>query len=276
MKIAAIQHTAHADVAANLAVLEALIAETVQQQARLLVLPENFAAYGVNYRQFAEQSAVSVLQWCAALAQQHNIFLLAGSVPLLAPGNKVYASSVLFDPAGKEVARYHKLHLFDVDISDAQGRYRESEQFAGGSETAVAAIENLRLGLMICYDLRFPLLAQWLRDQGAELLVYPSAFTAKTGAAHWEVLLRARAIENGCWVLGANQCGSHSAKRQSYGHSMLINPWGEVVAQLDDKPGVLLAELDAKAVRRVREQLPVDRHQRLMLQLPDEMSHVEY
>jgi len=278
MKIAAIQHCAGSDWHSNLIDVAEQIDVAAGAGAALVVLPENFACYGGDYRHLAVDEEQLLPQWLQQQSRHHGVWILAGSVPLATrpdgmpvPAPRVRTASLVYSPSGECVARYDKLHLFDVDVGDAQGRYQESALFEAGDAVVLADIGGLRVGLMICYDLRFPLLAQRLRDRGAELLVYPSAFTALTGQAHWEPLLRTRAIENGCFVLGANQCGQNSALRKSHGHSMLLDPWGSIVAALNDQPGILMAELDLGLLQETRRRLPVLQHQRLTITLPDDL-----
>ncbi|PKM22404.1 MAG: carbon-nitrogen hydrolase family protein [Gammaproteobacteria bacterium HGW-Gammaproteobacteria-14] len=283
MKIAAIQHCAGSDWHGNLVGMAEQIDVAVDAGAALVVLPENFACYGGDYRALAVDEAPLLPQWLQQQSRHHGVWILAGSVPLATrpdgspvPAPRVRTATLVYSPDGECVSRYDKLHLFDVDVGDAQGRYQESDLFEPGDAVVLTNIGGLQVGLMICYDLRFPLLAQRLRDRGAELLVYPSAFTALTGRAHWEALLRARAIENGCFVLGANQCGQHqcgpdSAPRHSYGHSMLLDPWGGIVAALSDQPGILMAELDLALIQNTRRRLPLQQHQRLTITLPDDL-----
>jgi predicted amidohydrolase len=281
MKVAAIQYSAGADWRSNIAQLEALLDQVQLIAPDLLVLPENVFCQGGDYRALAEQHSVELHDWLSASARRLGVWLVAGSVPLAqrpngepVPAPRVRAAQLLFSPQGEQVARYDKLHLFDVDVGDAHGRYQESAQFEAGESVVLADIGGLKTGMMICYDLRFPLLAQRLRQRGAELLIYPSAFTETTGRAHWELLLRARAVENGCYVLGVNQCGWHSATRQSHGHSMLIDPWGQVVSSLADASGVLVTRLNLDEMHDIRRRLPVHEHQRLAVSLPDDLSEL--
>jgi|SRR5690554_2489034 len=279
MKIAAIQYTAGADWRANIAQLEGLLDQVQLIAPDLLVLPENVFCHGGDYRALATQHGAELHDWLSAAARRLGVWLVAGSVPLAqrpngepVPAPRVRAAQLLFSPEGEQVARYDKLHLFDVEVGDAHGRYQESAQFEPGESVVLADIGGLKTGLMICYDLRFPLLAQRLRQRGAELLIYPSAFTETTGRAHWELLLRARAVENGCYVLGVNQCGWHSSTRQSHGHSMLVDPWGQVVTSLADASGVLVTQLNLDDMHEIRRRLPVHEHQRLAVSLPDDLS----
>jgi len=201
--------------------------------------------------------------------------IIGGSLPALqrpdgrpVPPPLVRTCSIAVSATGEPLARYDKLHLFDADVQDAQGRYRESDFFEPGQEVATVSVGGLQVGMAICYDLRFPALAQRLVNAGAQLLVYPSAFTAVTGAAHWQLLLRATAVQTGCYVLGANQCGQHGPRRSTYGHSMLVDPWGTVVDSLGDAPGALVAELDLATMNELRQRMPVQQHQRFRIEGP--------
>lgn len=272
-RCAAIQYCAGADWLANRQQLETLLDQAAG--AELVLLPENCLCYGGDYRWLAEHIEPA-LAWLSAQAQKLGAWLVAGSVPMAtrADGSRVAAPRVraaqlVFSPTGKLMARYDKLHLFDVDVGDAQGSYRESAFFEPGDKLVVTRLAGITTGLAICYDLRFASLALFLAQQGASLLIYPSAFTQLTGAAHWELLLRSRAVETGSYVLAANLCGQHTPKRASFGHSMLVDPWGDVVTRLGDEPGVLLADYDADLVTRTRQRLPLLKHQRLMLESDD-------
>ena len=279
MKVAGLQYCAGPDWQSNLARLEALLDQAAFLQPDLLVLPENLFCQGGDYRALAEQQGDALQHWLASTARRLGVWLVAGSVPLVrrpdgsaVPAPRVRAAQLVYSPAGEQVARYDKLHLFDVDVGDAHGQYRESDQFEPGEAVVMASLNGLPAGLMICYDLRFPRLAQRLRDRGAALLLVPSAFTETTGRAHWELLLRARAVESGCYVLGVNQCGWHSSTRQSHGHSMLVDPWGQVQASLASDEGILIAELDAERLAEVRRRLPLHDHQRLLVLPADDLD----
>jgi deaminated glutathione amidase len=281
MKIAGIQYCAGADWRANLTQLDAMLDQVRFMAPDVLVLPENVFCQGGDYRALAERHGEELLDWLATTARQLGVWLIAGSVPLAqrrdgsaVPAPRVRAAQLVLSPEGELVARYDKLHLFDVDVGDAHGRYTESAQFEPGDAVVMADVAGLRTGLMICYDLRFPRLAQRLRERGAELLIYPSAFTETTGRAHWELLLRARAVENGCFVLGVNQCGWHSATRQSHGHSMLVDPWGRIVTTLGADSGVLMTELNLDEMHDIRRRLPVHDHQRLNVSLADDLREL--
>lgn len=266
--VAVIQMISGRDVDKNLGVAERLIREAALAGAKLVLLPENFALFDSQQlfqlaKNEAETSRVS--GWLSELSRSLDIWLFAGSLPLLPDvidNQKVRSALSVYNPAGDMVARYDKRHLFDADISDGQGSYRESAVIAPGNELVVVDTEVGRVGLSICYDLRFPNQFWQLREQGAEIIVVPSAFTKVTGDAHWEVLLRARAIETQCFVLGANQGGVHSSSRETSGDSMIIDPWGSVLSRCGTGESVVLAELDFDLLHQVRQRMPVLLHRR--------------
>ncbi len=195
------------------------------------------------------------------LAAETGAWLLIGSVVLRASAEKLANRSLLIDPAGHIAARYDKIHMFDVEIPDGQS-YRESKAYEAGAEAVTADLPWGRLGLTVCYDLRFPDLYRALARAGAAFLTVPSAFTKYTGAAHWHVLLRARAIETGCFVFAPAQCGTHDGGRETYGHSLIVAPWGEVLADGGEEPGVSLAEIDPAEVAKARAMIPALDHDR--------------
>jgi predicted amidohydrolase len=203
------------------------------------------------------------LQAISALAKERSITVLAGSIlEVGGPGGRMYNTSVLFNERGEPRAVYRKIHLFDVDIGDG-ATYRESAAVAPGTEAVVADTSIGRVGMSICYDIRFPELYRRLVSEGAVLLTVPAAFTLMTGKDHWEVLLRARAIENQCYVLAPAQWGQHSERRITYGHSMLVDPWGLVVARASDGEGLAMGTVDMELLRKVRKKLPSLEHRRL-------------
>lgn len=250
---------------ANLSVVQQLAKEAFEASAKLLLLPENFAMLDskalVRLARSEEQNK-TIQNFLSDLSLQYGLWIIAGSVPLLSPcAEKVFASCLVFNDVGARVERYDKVHLFDVDVPDEHNCYRESDFIEPGSQLITVATPIGKVGLSICYDLRFPEQYQRLREMGAEIFVVPSAFTYATGEAHWEVLLRARAIETQCFVLAANQGGQHTKTRQSWGHSMVVNPWGEVIAE-KRKPGagLVFADLDLADVHNKREKMPVMQH----------------
>jgi predicted amidohydrolase len=273
MSFAVIQMVSQSDVEGNLAQARALLEQAAASGAKLAVLPENFAAMGRrDVAAIGRAEALGegpILPWLKLAARDLKLWIVAGTVPLPPEGRpegKVTACSLLVDDQGQQVARYDKLHLFDVDVADNRGRYRESDDYAHGNNVVVVDTPVGRLGLTVCYDLRFPELYTALREAGAELITAPSAFTAVTGAAHWEILLRARAIETQCYVLAAAQGGVHPGPRETFGHAAIIDPWGRVLAEQAQGEAVLLAERDSEEQASIRARMPVSNHRRFFSQ----------
>lgn len=268
MKIAAVQMVSTPDVARNLEAAGALVARAAAEGAGLVVLPEYFCILGRSDRDklaVAEAPGIGPIQHLLAeAARRHGVWLVGGTLPMTIAGTTEHVTNtnLVFSPAGEQVARYDKMHLFRYDSGREQ--YDEGRTLNAGSEAVTFAAGAWRVGLSICYDLRFPELYRALMQPPCDLLCVPSAFTHPTGAAHWEVLLRARAIENQCYVIAAAQGGLHENGRRTFGHSLIVDPWGEVVAlRKDDGEGVVLAELDAARIASVRAQLPALTHRRL-------------
>ena len=267
---AALQLSSQADVGANLDRVAALLGEAARRGAKIALLPENFAHLGsdeVTRRAVAEDLAGDapsgpVATRLAELARANDMTILAGGMPERSGDpERPYNTLALFAPDGRFSAAYRKIHLFDVDLADRS--YRESAASSAGAEPAVVEAAGLRVGLSICYDLRFPELYRALADRGAEVLVVPAAFTVPTGKDHWHVLLRARAIESQAYVVAAGQWGKHPGGRVTYGKSCIVDPWGEIIAQASEGEGVIVAPIDLGYLRRVRESLPSLRHRRL-------------
>lgn len=259
-RVALVQMVSGTDPEVNLEqAIEGVIAAK-EQGSSLVLLPENFLLFdSKRLVEFANsRQAQLAIEMLAEAAIEHSIWILAGSFPVPSADGRVFARSLLFSAAGEQVAQYDKRHLFDVDVADSKGAYRESSWIAPGEALSLALTPVGQLGLSICYDLRFPAHYQRLRQLGAELITVPSAFTQVTGQAHWEVLLRARAIENQCYILGAGQAGDHGNNRLTFGHSMIVDPWGEVIAQ--SKPqgfDVVSAHIDLQRLQRIRAEMPV-------------------
>jgi predicted amidohydrolase len=267
LRVACVQLNTRDDVAANVRAALELVEAAADQGARLIALPETWAFKGRREGIVATAEAPDGPSngALAAVAARRGVWLLAGSVYEPAPGGLVSNVSALFDPAGDLCAVYRKIHLFDVTTATAH--YQESEEVVPGEEIVTADIDTadgtpVRLGLSICYDLRFPGLYSSLALRGARILCVPSAFTDHTGAAHWEVLLRARAIENGCFVVAPDQVGEHLPGRDCFGHSMIVDPWGTVLARLEDGVGLCVADLDLARLEEVRGQIPALEHRR--------------
>jgi predicted amidohydrolase len=267
VRAAAVQMCSSDDVAANLAAAAALVGEAAQAGAELVGLPENFAylrreGLRIPCAQPLDGPIVAALrEW----AQAHRIWLLGGSFAEAVPRDeRVHNTSVLVAPDGSLAAIYRKIHLFDVDLAaQGGGAYRESATVAPGSEVVVAETPFGGVGLSICYDVRFPELYRALAARGARFLLVPSAFARETGRDHWEVLLRARAIENQCFVIAPAQWGQHSPERASHGRALIADPWGVLLGVAPDRPGVVIAECDLAQQDRVRDALPALRHRRL-------------
>lgn len=267
MRVAAVQMTSTDDVATNLASAAKLVAQAAEQGAELVVLPENFAflrrdGAPIPCAQSLDGEIVGALrEW----ARSHRIWLVGGTFHEAIPGEvRVANTSVAVAPNGERVAVYRKIHLFDVDLTAHGGAaYRESDGVAPGSELASFEMPFGVVGLSVCYDLRFPELYRKLVERGARILCVPAAFARETGRDHWEVLLRARAIENQCYVVAAAQCGEHPGGRLTYGRSMIVDPWGLVLARAADRPGPIFAECLPEEQDRIRASLPALQHRRL-------------
>jgi deaminated glutathione amidase len=262
---AAIQMTSGPDVAANLEQARPLLEEAAKRGAGLAVLPENFAFMGLrdaDKREVAESDGSGPIQdFLAATARRLSMWIVGGTIPLRAGDDgRVAAASVVFDAAGGRAARYDKIHLFDVDIPGRVERYRESAHVAPGSQVVVVDTPVGRLGLSVCYDIRFPELFRRLSAAGAQILTVPSAFTAPTGRAHWETLICARAIENLCYVVAPAQSGFHPNGRETYGDSLLVDYWGRVLQRLPRGRGCIVAEIDAARQAEVRQNFPALDH----------------
>lgn len=256
----------------NLAAADALLSEAARAGAVLAVLPENFATFGrARLADLCFSGIDPISDFLQDAARRHQLWLVGGTQPLCesrsgepAPHGKVFAASCLFDPGGACTARYDKCHLFDAAVADGVGQYRESSTFAPGRSPVVAAAAGVSLGLGVCYDLRFPSYFAELRRLGAQVVALPSAFVHTTGSAHWEVLIRARAIEQQVFMLAANQGGSHDNGRITWGHSMIVDPWGRVLAELSEPgAGITVADLDLGLVAEIRRHMPVVEHVRV-------------
>lgn len=267
-RIAAIQMTSNDSVAENLKTVERLVKESVKQKANCVVLPENVAFIGqqdTDKLAIAEQPGEGPIQAClAGLAKAYDIWVVGGTIPIVSEQkDKVYAASWAWDNSGTVVARYNKIHLFDVEVKPGES-YLESKTLFPGNEIVNVATPFGNLGLSVCYDVRFPELYRALQKKGAEILVVPSAFTAVTGAAHWESLLRARAIENLCYVVAPNQTGVHPHGRATYGHSLIVDPWGKIVASLPAGEGVIVADIDLQYLADIRTRFPALNHTKVI------------
>ena len=263
--VAAVQMTSLADVAQNLATTRRLLGIARERGACIAVLPENFSFMGRNE---AERRAVverdgdgPVQSAVAAMARELKLWVVAGTQPIAVEGDARPANAcVVYDPAGKRAARYDKIHLFDVDLPGGREGYRESANARPGAKSVLVDTPAGRLGLTVCYDLRFPELFRQLVSEGAEIFSVPSAFTSPTGRAHWETLLRARAIENLCFVIAAAQSGIHDSNRETYGDSLIVDHWGRVLAREPRGSHVVTAALDKEGQQSTRDSFPALKH----------------
>jgi len=264
-RAACVQLRSSDDVEDNIRAASELIREAKAQAAEFIATPENTTLMapdgGAKLQRSFPEEGDPALPCFRTLAEELSAWLLIGSLAIKVSETKTANRSFLIDPKGRIAARYDKIFLFDVDLPSGE-IYRESNTVAGGHRAVVADIGGCKVGLSICYDLRFPQLYRKLAQAGVQLLTIPSAFTETTGKAHWHTLLRARAIENGAFVVAPAQGGTHANGRQTYGHSMIVSPWGEILAEAGKDPGVILADIDLSAARIARERVPSLRHDR--------------
>jgi len=267
-KVAALQMNSGADVRDNLELADTLLAAAAGDGCDMAVLPENFAlmpARGRDKAAHAEQPGSGPIQdFLSAAARRHGLWIVAGSMPLASPeAERVYGACVVVDDNGATRSIYRKIHLFDVDLPERGESYRESNSMYPGDTPAVVDTPLGIVGLTICYDVRFPELYRRLVDDGATLLTVPSAFTVTTGRAHWHTLLRARAIENLAWVVAPGQFGEHPDGRSTYGHTLIVDPWGKIVAELPDGNGHVSAVVDRDRLDKLRREFPALKNRRL-------------
>jgi len=264
MKIACVQMTSACDPAANLPVIAARIKTAAAQGARLVALPETCSFMEKNRKamqaRLERQTDSAVLAALQTMAQDNDIFLLVGSLILAdEKSDKAVNRSLLIAPDGTVQAQYDKIHMFDVALENGES-HRESAAYQAGDKLVVTQADGVSLGLSICYDVRFPALYRRLAEAGAQVIFVPSAFTKQTGVAHWHILLRARAIETGCFIVAPAQIGLHENGRETYGHSLIIDPWGEILAEASDDDEVIIAAMDVALVDKARRQIPALHH----------------
>ncbi|MEM6781102.1 MAG: carbon-nitrogen hydrolase family protein [Pseudomonadota bacterium] len=264
IKAACVQMTSKPDIEANLKQAEGFIRQAASEGAQFISTPENTDMLGTSLRETIERAKVedehAGIPFFSDLARELGITLVIGSMKVKLE-RKIANRCFVFGPDGKELARYDKMHMFDVDLPNGE-RYRESSEYEAGDKAVLVETDFAKIGISICYDLRFPHLYRDLAKKGAEILTVPSAFTVPTGEAHWHVLQRARAIETGCFVVSAAQVGEHGAGRKTYGHSIIVSPWGEVLAEAGTEPGIIMADLDLAAVKNARQSIPSLQHDR--------------
>ncbi len=267
-EFSAIQMASGPSVSSNLLEAGKLIALAAKAGAKLVALPENFALMGESEFDKIEQKEIDgtgpIQDFLADTAKKYGIWLVGGTIPLADEDEtKIIAACLVFNDLGERVARYDKIHLFDVSVPGTDEQYRESDTIAKGSHELVLDSPFGKLGIAICYDLRFPELFRKMAAQGMDVLIIPSAFTAETGAAHWEILLRARAVENLCYVVAPNQGGFHLNGRKTYGHSMIIDPWGVVLDCYKTGSGFVISDVDLDRLQKVRASFPALQHRQI-------------
>lgn len=268
MKAAAIQMNSIDDVAGNLALADELLGSARERGATLAVLPENFALMPKRSREktaHAESPGEGPIQaFLSDAASRHGLWIVAGSIPLRSPDpDRTYGACLVIDDTGRRRDIYRKIHLFDVDLADSDESYRESRSMYPGEEPVTVSTPAGLIGLTICYDLRFPELFRTLVDAGATVFTVPAAFTETTGRAHWHTLLRARAIENLAWVIAPGQTGTHADGRSTYGHSLIVDPWGRIMDEVDSGNGVAIADIDIEKSMKLRKEFPALDNRRL-------------
>jgi len=261
LHVACVQMSSTDSVVRNLSVASDYVRQAANLGSHLVVLPENFVWMGKKDAVFDAESVKHIRQALAAFAKQYDVWIVAGSMLCTdVVGEKPLNRSLVFNPQGEVCQHYDKIHLFEAVLNDES--WKESERVQAGETPAVVQLSDAwRMGLSICYDLRFASLYEDYARQGCNILTVPSAFTVETGKAHWEVLLKARAIENQCYVLAAAQVGEHADGRHTYGHSMIVDPWGEVLAVQEEAEGVIHAELSLAHLQRIRQKIPQNRMQ---------------
>ncbi len=265
LNVALIQMCSSSSHENNLTFIEEKITETCQAPTDWIALPEYFPIMGMKEKDklpiVEEQGRGPIQSLLGSLAQKNNVWIFAGSMPIASEDpQRPYGRCLIFNSEGECVTHYDKIHLFDVDVGDNIGSYFESKGTQAGTHPVICETPWGKVGLAICYDLRFPELFRYYAQNEVDFFVIPSAFTEKTGAAHWELLLRARAVENQCFVLAPAQGGLHENGRQTWGHSMVVHPWGNIIAELQQSPGILRCQIDCREISDLRRNMPVHQH----------------
>ncbi len=274
-KVASVQMTGGVNLQANLDQAKSFIKIAAKKGVKLLVLPENFAYFGqreIKNIAIKEESAGPARKFLSEQASENKIWIVGGTIPVINSqvSNRQNPSSSCFvvDDSGFEVACYKKIHLFDATVDDCVGSYRESSDYSSGEQPIIIDTPIGRLGLAVCYDLRFPELFRYLFDHGAEIVAVPAAFTSQTGKSHWAPLLRARAIENLMYVIGSNMGDRYHKNRPTWGGSAIIDPWGNIMNELEDGPGIITANIDLGYLKSLRSKIPVHNHRRFSILKP--------
>lgn len=264
MRLSAAQMCSSNNTQDNLAIAAKLIKKAAQAGSQLVVLPEMFSTFGSETEKLNAKEKLGqgpVQDFLSQEAKKNHIWIVGGTIPIVSDEpNRVRAACLLYNDQGEMAARYDKIHLFDVTITENE-KHHESKIIQPGNTLVVVNTPIGKLGLAVCYDIRFPELFRCLFNMGAEIIAIPAAFTVVTGKAHWEVLMRARAIENFCYVIGAGQAGTHSTGRQTYGHSLIIHPWGNIIQSLDQECDIITADINLDDLRKIRKSIPISEHQ---------------
>jgi nitrilase len=270
MKIAAVQMCSSENIDHNLAMTDKFILEAAKNGAKLIVLPEMFAIMGLKTTDKIIKKETfkngKIQSFLSETAKKYQTWIVGGTIPIACDNKtKIRAACIVFNNKGEIVARYDKIHLFDVVLSETE-TYKESDTTELGDKIIVIDTPLGKLGLTVCYDIRFPELFRCLANKGAEIVAIPSAFTVKTGEAHWQLLAQSRAVENFCYVIGSCQGGTHTNGRKTHGHSLIIEPWGNIIAKKDDtEPGVIYANIDLDHLKQVRKSIPALDHQKISI-----------
>lgn len=263
MKVAVLQMKTFADKKKNIEQLEAYLKKIVQEKVDFVTLPEMFNCpyEAINFPVYGEAEGGETWQACSRLAAKYKVYLSAGSVPEKDESGVVYNTAYVFNRSGRQIAKHRKVHLFDIEVEKGQS-FKESDTLTAGSEITVFDTEFGRMGLCICYDFRFPELARLMALKGAEVILVPAAFNMTTGPAHWDILFRTRALDNQVFVIGTAPARDLESSYHSFGHSVVVTPWGDVVGEMDEKEGMMIQELNLERVKQVRKQLPLLAHRR--------------
>lgn len=271
IKIAQLQTPVFKEVPQTIDFVKSYIEEVSKQNVNLITLPEMFACpyQTENFPIYAEKEGDKLWNTCSNLAKEYNIYLSAGSVPEVDNKGNIFNTAYVFDPLGKQIAKHRKAHLFDIDVKGGQ-RFKESDTLTPGDQVTVFDTEFCKIGLCICYDFRFPELSRLMVNKGAKIILVPAAFNMTTGPAHWEIMFRSRALDNQVYAIGTAPARDASTGYTSYGHSIAVAPFGNVINQLDEKVGYMINEIDISTVDEVRNQLPLLKHRRLDIYSLDE------
>lgn len=257
IRIAQMQLKVYTEKEKNIEQLEHFYKNIAEQNVDLLSVGEMFnCPYDTSlFRSYAELDGGKTWQACSAFAKRHHIYFSAGSIPEIDAQGKVYNTAYIFDREGKQIAKYRKTHLFDIDVEGGQS-FHESDTLSAGKECVVFDTEFCRMGIMICFDGRFPELARLMVNRGAKVILCPAAFNRTTGPAHWDLMYQSRALDNQCYMIGTSSARDESSSYVAWGHSLVVSPWGEIIQEMDEKEGIIVNELDLDYVNRIRKELP--------------------